>query len=63
MKKIRLTLESVQVESFPIATADDKPGTVDAFAVSRAGDTWCITCGEESCACTWDWYCTKGICP
>jgi len=49
MKKIRLDAESVRVESFPIAAAEEKPGTVRGFDASRAGDTWCITCVDDTC--------------
>jgi hypothetical protein len=59
MKKIRLELESVEVESFPAEEPRNEPA-VEGFAASRPGDTWCVTCGE-SCDCTFD-YCTLGIC-
>ena len=62
MKKIRLAVEDVQVESFPTLVVAKEPGTVDGFGASRPGDTWCVTCGEDSCACTFA-YCTQGICP
>lgn len=61
MKKIRLDLEKVEVESFPTEKTGEKKGTVEGFDASRPGDTWCVTCGEDSCACT-GWYCTQGIC-
>lgn len=62
MKKIRLNLDAVEVESFPTAKAPEQKGTVDGHLRSRIGDTWCQTCGEDSCGCTWEWYCTMGVC-
>lgn len=54
MKKIRLDLDGVQVESFPTATVPEQKGTVDGHLRSKIGDTWCITCFNDSCPCT-DW--------
>jgi len=62
MKKIRLELDQVEVESFPTIDIVEEAGTVEGFAASRVGDTWCVTCGEDSCACTFA-YCTQGVCP
>lgn len=51
MKKIRLDLDAVDVESFPTAETSGVKGTVDGHLRSRIGDTWCITCGEDTCFC------------
>jgi len=61
MRKIRLELENVEVESFP-TEAPEEEGSVEGFAASRPGDTWCVTCGEDSCDCTYGGYCTLGVC-
>jgi hypothetical protein len=52
MKKIRLDLDADNVESFPTAAAPEIRGTVDGHLRSRVGDTWCITCGGDSCYCS-----------
>lgn len=52
MKKIRLDLDAVDVESFPTAEVTEVKGTVDGHLRSRIGDTWCITCFEFSCYCS-----------
>jgi len=52
MKKLRLDLDNVDVQSFPTAPAAEAKGTVDAHLRSRIGDTWCITCFEQSCYCS-----------
>lgn len=52
MKKIRLELDSVRVESFPTAEKPEERGTVDGHLRSRVGDTWCITCFEQTCYCS-----------
>lgn len=59
MKKIRLELDSVEVESFPVAEVPEETGTVEANMASRAGDTWCVTCGEHTC---WDFTCEPEYC-
>lgn len=52
MKKLRLDLDRVTVESFPTSQAPELKGTVDGHLKSRIGDTWCITCFEQTCYCT-----------
>lgn len=59
MKKIRLNLDNLTIESFPTAEAAGEKGTVDANMASRVGDTWCITCGEYTC---WDHTCEPEYC-
>lgn len=49
MKKIRLNLDAIAVESFPTAAVSDEQGTVEGNMASRVGDTWCVTCGEATC--------------
>jgi len=61
MKKIRLEIENVEVESFPTEAREEEEGSVEGFAASRPGDTWCVTCGEDSCGCTYG-NCTLGLC-
>ena len=54
MKKIRLNLDRIEVESFPMSNVPKETGTVEANFRSRPGDTWCgqecqtlwLTCGE-----------------
>ena len=51
MKKIRLELDAIEVESFPTAQIPEETGTVEANFASRPGDTWCVTCWDETCLC------------
>jgi hypothetical protein len=51
----------VEVESFPTERPAEEAGSVEGFAASRPGDTWCVICGEDSCGCTVEYY-TLGIC-
>jgi hypothetical protein len=54
MKKLRLDLDDVAVESFPTAPKVEVKGTVDGHLRSRVGDTWCITCFEYTYYCSAD---------
>lgn len=49
MKKIRLDLDAIEVESFEAVAGPGEKGTVDAHMRSKIGDTWCITCFEQTC--------------
>jgi hypothetical protein len=59
MKKIRLELDAIEVESFPTDSISEEKGTVEGHLASRIGDTWCITCGEYTC---WDYTCNEEWC-
>ena len=50
MKKIRLDLDAIKVETFSTAQGPEQQGTVDAHMASKVGDTWCVTCFDPSCA-------------
>jgi hypothetical protein len=41
MKKIRLNLDCIEVESFQTASIPGETGTVEAHFRSRPGDTFC----------------------
>ncbi|HYW13192.1 MAG TPA: hypothetical protein VE871_14625 [Longimicrobium sp.] len=41
MKKIRLNLNRIEIESFPTAMIPKGTGTVEAHLRTRPGDTWC----------------------
>lgn len=60
MKKIRLNLDNIAVESFPTAAAPEAEGTVEGNMASRVGDTWCVTCGEPTCF--GEWTCDPNYC-
>jgi hypothetical protein len=63
MKKIRLDLDRVEVESFPIGAVAEDAGTVQGQLASRVGDTRCITCFEDTCDnCTVGFTCDPRIC-
>jgi hypothetical protein len=50
MKKIRLNLDHIEVESFPTANVSKDTGTVEANFRSRPGDTFCADCSMvDSC--------------
>lgn len=50
MKKIRLDLDAIAVESFPTAKGPGEQGTVAGHAMrSEVGDTWCVTCWDDTC--------------
>ena len=52
MKKLKLDLDRVSVESFPTAAPAEQKGTVDGHLRSRIGDTWCVTCFDITCYCS-----------
>ncbi len=54
MKKLALKLDGIEVESFPTAGVPDAKGTVEAQFASRYGDTWCVSCFDETCLCNAD---------
>jgi hypothetical protein len=56
MKKIRLNLDRIEVESFQTASIPAETGTVEAHLRSIPGDTWC---GEE---CQSQWFSCYGTC-
>jgi hypothetical protein len=49
MKKIRLNLDRIAVESFQTANVPAEAGTVEAHLRSRPGDTFCGDCTLNSC--------------
>lgn len=57
MKKIRLNLDRLEVDSFPTASISAETGTVEAHFRSRAGDTLCgsgcyslmMVCNTDAC--------------
>ena len=49
MKKIRLNLDRISVESFQTANVPAKTGTVEAHFRSRVGDTFCGDCSLNRC--------------
>ena len=59
MKKIRLDVDAVKVESFTTAGDAKMQGSVDAHMVSRPGDTFCMTGDEETC---WDCSIPRYVC-
>ena len=56
MKKIRLNLDGIEVESFPTAATPEETGTVEAHFRSRPGDTFCVDCSFDTCdPCGTEW--------
>jgi hypothetical protein len=49
MKKIRLDIDAITVESFATSRGANTEGGVDAHIASHPGDTWCMTCFEDTC--------------
>lgn len=61
MKKLRLDLDSLEVESFDTAEADEKRGTVQARATAYPGGPSCVnTCNVNDWTC-WE-SCGYGTC-
>jgi hypothetical protein len=53
MKKIRLNLDGIQIESYQTASISAETGTVEAHLVSIPGDTWCgYECYSFRATCT-----------
>lgn len=59
MKKLRLDLDNLAVESFPTASRVDERGTVAAHAATLPGCTLQPSFGNTACDLTW--HCTVAV--
>ena len=49
MRKIRLSVDELRVESFAVATGDEETGTVKGHAPNSGQDTCGHTCDDATC--------------
>jgi hypothetical protein len=64
MRKLKLEVENLEVESFETALAPSEKGTVEAYATGFLGTDPCYTCGDTTCigthdgdVCTYNYTC------
>ncbi|HEU4883910.1 MAG TPA: hypothetical protein VFT45_16745 [Longimicrobium sp.] len=62
MKKLRLDLDHLAVESFPTARGAEERGTVAAHAASLPGCTLQPSFGNTACELTWHCSNIPGVC-
>jgi len=49
MRKLKLEVQNLEIESFDTASAPSGSGTVEAFATAGFGTDPCYTCGDTTC--------------
>ena len=62
MRKLKLDVQNLEVETFDTAPAAGGKGTVEAYVTGFMGTDPCYTCGDTRCISTHDGnVCTYGI--
>jgi hypothetical protein len=59
MKKLRLDVEDLTVESFPIASDAEERGTVRAQAATPECTESCTNCTYDDTLCGLTWHCSN----
>jgi hypothetical protein len=49
MRKLKLEVQNLEIESFDTAPAASGNGTVEAYATAGFGTDPCYTCGDTTC--------------
>jgi len=49
MRKLKLDVQNLEIESFDTAPAPTEKGTVEAYATGFLGTDPCYTCGDTTC--------------
>ncbi|HEU4561217.1 MAG TPA: hypothetical protein VFS20_25415 [Longimicrobium sp.] len=54
MRKLKLEVQNLRIESFDTAPAPSAKGTVEAYATNLSATDPCYTCGDTTCIGTHD---------